>query len=95
MALAPAEMQVVLRTEGRAPEVFIKMAAAPTREFAAFTAAHVGDVVHVTVCGKEITAPVLRGKIPGGTIRLAMPDMNLANTIADQLKGTAPCPATK
>ena len=49
------------------PVVFFRLDAERARAFGALTAAHIGEVIELALCGKVLTAPMVREPIPGGS----------------------------
>ena len=71
----------------RGPVLSIELDQASKKDFAAFTAAHVGDKTELRLDGKVLAEPVIREPITGGSLQINGPDWTdvVASDLAKQL----------
>ncbi len=77
--------------DGRAM-LLIALKAVDSARFADMTERLVGQVIVITVCGRELARPVVQEKIENAVIILPLTDRAEAETYAQALSGDALCP---
>ncbi len=73
------------------PAVLVRVDAVPARDFARLTAANVGQVIKVFVCGELVLEPMIQTVIPGGSLVLSNPDPQVVERIFASLQ-SGKCP---
>jgi preprotein translocase subunit SecD len=89
LRLVAAAASVAFDARTGKPVLTIRLADESKQSFAAFSQAHVGQMIDTRIDGKTVLKPVMREPIPGGSLQVTMDSVEEARRLADRLSSGA------